>query len=175
MTRNRKLPEIQTVWAPEHEDLARNKAAHASARNYNLRAALPIGRALLSTEEGAPKRSAYILEHYRLGRRVYPTPYTQLSKENAVSWSQLPANTYSHGTLYHVRHPACYIYDCKVCKVPNNLYHLVWGRQGSTAIQPTVRRTRGQWESRLTIRDPGGQIELIDRARRAGKDHGLLD
>ncbi|KAG0436723.1 hypothetical protein HPB47_017789 [Ixodes persulcatus] len=52
MTKKREFQEIQIVETPGHEDLARNKAAHAVARDYTLRAFLPIDRALLSPDEG---------------------------------------------------------------------------------------------------------------------------
>ncbi|KAG0432609.1 hypothetical protein HPB47_020680 [Ixodes persulcatus] len=89
------------------KDLAGNKAAHTVARDHILRAFLPIDRALFNLDEG-------------------------LSREEAVSRRQLQTKAYPHGTLYRLRYPACYEYDCKACKVPNNLYHMVvWGCQAA--------------------------------------------
>ncbi|KAG0443875.1 hypothetical protein HPB47_014432 [Ixodes persulcatus] len=60
-------------------------------------------------------------------------------------------------------------------KVPNNLHHMMWGWGGSMAIQPIERPTKKQSEGRLSSVGPGEQIEPIDRARRAVKDHCRLN
>ncbi|KAG0440130.1 hypothetical protein HPB47_016395 [Ixodes persulcatus] len=67
--------------------------------------------------------------------------------------------------------------DCKSCKVPNNLYPMAWGCQGSAFMQPIVRLTREQWENRLAIAGPGEQTELVDRTRWATEDQspGLME
>lgn len=40
-----------------------------------------------------------------------------------LAWRQL--QTFPHGALFHLIHLTFYQYECKKCKVPNNLYHMV--------------------------------------------------
>ncbi|KAG0432020.1 hypothetical protein HPB47_021209 [Ixodes persulcatus] len=116
-------------------------------------------------------RSTEILEHYRLGRRVYSPPHQNLTKEMAVSCRQLRTNTFPHGTLFHLIQQTCY--ECEKCKVPNN--HMVWECQGSTEVPPIQGPTAEQWADQLTSADPDDQVKLVDRARRTARDHGFLD
>ncbi|XP_040078313.3 LOW QUALITY PROTEIN: uncharacterized protein LOC120850040, partial [Ixodes scapularis] len=126
LKKNQDPPEIVIVWTPGHETLAGNLAAHAAAREHSLRATSLGDRAPADTDEGVPKRYTDILAHYRLGRRTYPPPHPTISREDAVTLRQLQTNTFPHGTLFHAMYPTQYDYDCKNCRVPNTLYHMVW-------------------------------------------------
>lgn len=168
-------PEIVIVWTPGHETLAGNLAAHAAAREHSLRATSLGDRAPADTDEGVPKRYTDILAHYRLGRRTYPPPHPTISREDAVTLRQLQTNTFPHGTLFHAMYPTQYDYDCKNCRVPNTLYHMVWECMHNTSIPPISRPTAEQWEDQLTSLKPEDQSRLVNRARLAARDHGILD
>ncbi|XP_070388787.1 uncharacterized protein [Dermacentor albipictus] len=119
------------MWVPGHEGLEGNEAAHTAAR-ASVNRASPHG----ILERSHPHKSAEetetipltyqaLLQHYRLGRRVYPPPHPQLTRNEGTDYRRLQSNTFTHRILLHHFHPTLHSYTCPHCNVPDTLAHLL--------------------------------------------------
>lgn len=163
------------VWAPGHESLAGNLAAHAAARAHILRAIPPDSHSLVDTGASIPKRYANILSHYKLGRRTYPTPHPKLTREETVLFRKLQTSTFPHGTLLHSMYPSSYRRNCTFCSAANTLYHMVWECPANPSIPPVTAPNIEQWEAQLRSTRLQDQRRLVSRAKLSAQAHGVLD
>lgn len=169
------LPYTYVKWVPGHEGLEGNEAAHAAARGHVNRASLASSQEQRSFDveaepESVPMTYNAILQHYRLGRRVYPPPHPKLTKEESTAFRRLQSNTYTHGILLHRLYPTCYTYKCPICDVPDTLAHLLlecpW-RQADDASKPAAADTNllaETWAARISTLDLNEQGRLVSRA-----------
>ncbi|XP_075534836.1 uncharacterized protein LOC142570331 [Dermacentor variabilis] len=132
-------------------------------------------RAPVDQQDSVPKRYDNILSHYRLGRRIYPPPHPQLTREEAVIFRRLQTGTFPHGILLHAMYPTSYTHKCAFCSTPNTPYHMVWECQKAPSTPPITGPTVEQWEAQLTSSTPEDQHRLVSRAKLSAQAHGILD
>ncbi|XP_054917432.1 uncharacterized protein [Dermacentor andersoni] len=179
------------MWVPGHDGLEGNEVAHAAARASVNRASpheIPgMSHPPKSAEETETIALTYqaLLQHYRLGRRVYPPPHPKLTRNEGTDYRRLQSNTFTHGSLLHHFHPTLYSYTCPHCNVPDSLAHLLLQckktRETITAAQLAAPADAGQnllaetWEAAISKPDLVDQRELVARARRAIQARGFLE
>ncbi|XP_065288040.1 uncharacterized protein [Dermacentor albipictus] len=178
------------MWIPGHEGLEGNEAEHTAARASINRASphdiLHRSHPPKSEEETETIPLTYqaLLQHYRLGRRVYPPPHPKLTRNEDTDYRRLQSNTFTHGTLLHHFHPTLYNYICPHCNVPDTLAHLFMqctnARASITAPQLIATDADPNllaetWEAEISKPDLVDQRELVARARRAIQARGFLE
>lgn len=167
------LPDMEIVWVPGHESIDGNEAAHTAARAYIHRAITRDGMFSADIKTDPLLRYSDVLGHYRLGRRVFPPPHPQLSREEATTLRRLQTNSYPHSTLLHSIYPTQYPSLCNFCPTPGTLYHQVWECQKTPNLPPISYPTFEQWMARLVDPDLGHQQELVKRAWTASRSLGI--
>lgn len=178
------------MWVPGHEGLEGNEAAHTAARASVNRASpheiLDMSHPPKSAEETETIPLIYqaLLQHYRLGRRVYPPPHPKLTRHEGTDYRRLQSNTFTHGILLHHLYPTLYSYTCPHCNVPDTLAHLLLQckhtRASITATEPVAADAdptllAETWEAAISKPDLVDQRELVARARRAIQARGFLE
>lgn len=138
------------VWAPGHESLAGNLAAHAAARAHILWPIPPDSHSLVDPSASIPKRYTGIPSYYKLGRRTSPIPSPKLTREETVVFRKLRTSTFPHGTLLHSMYPSSYRRNCTFCSAANTLYHLVWECAAISSIPPVTEQNIEHWEAHLS-------------------------
>lgn len=186
LNRNRNHRTIQIIWAPAHESLPGNEAAHNQARAFILRAEghRPTGDEVTGPESpGLSARDRMvtyqeITQHYRLARLVYPPAHKTLTKRQEIVWRQLQTNTFPTPFILSRINPSVYSSCCKLCQRENaNLYHILWGcseTQQPNNAQGSHITTPQQWEATLLSSDPETQVRVTEWAEAAARAQGLL-
>lgn len=161
---------VMIVWAPAHSSLVGNEFAHATACALANQAT-----------EGDPDPTPIvtyrdITQHYRLERRIYPPPHSQLSKKQGSILRLLQTNTFPHPVRLHMQFPNQHSPLCKFCGHSGSLYHIVWEcSQNPNLPIPFPNPNLEQWETALSSAHLADQVMLTERAERAKTTLGLLD
>lgn len=162
---------IKLVWTPAHASMEGNEFAHQQA----------CALAPQATEEGVEYCPLItfreVTQHYRLERQTLPPPHPSLSKEQQTVFRLIQSGSFPHPTRLHLMFPEQYSAECKFCKKPGSLRHIIgecdFSSENPPLLHPPTPSFREQWEILMSSSSLATQLALVDRAQAAMTSYGL--
>lgn len=164
--------QISLIWCPAHQGMWGNEKAHATARGLTFRSIAadsppPREEPLPSNEE--LRTFQEIICYYKLGRKTYPAPHKQLSRNEEVMWRKLQTGVFPNPQTYSKWHPEVFNPRCTHCDSIANLAHMVW----TCPSYNDPNRNVESWETLLLNHKAEEQRKVIGLALAAAESQGI--